>query len=147
MSSSEVQPAMKYLALIEQRIAAIREDLPRLAALGEKMARPLLEGGSIFTPRIGTFWPSEFGSRAGGLMGLRPHDYVAQSENDVAYTTLADPRRWKPREDEKFQKLLASKAQIFIIGREQDLNGAAPASRFAGFTGGAGADEGLYGNE
>src|SRR5689334_4140078 len=105
-SSSDVKrPGERYLALIEQRIAAIREDLPRLSALGEKMARSLLAGGSLFTPRIGVYWPSEFGGRAGGLMGLRPADYVAESQSDVAFTTLPDPRRWKPSDDEKFQKL------------------------------------------
>jgi hypothetical protein len=150
MSGSDVResaPAMQYLNLIGQRIAAMREDLGRLADLGERMARPLLAGGGLFAPRIGTYWPSEFGGRAGGLMGLKPSDYLAQSSNDVAFTTLPDARRWKPADDAAFAKLLASPAQIFIIGREQDLNAAAPASRIAGFTGGAGAEEGLYGHD
>src|SRR4051794_15867738 len=140
-------PALRCLDLIAQSIAAIRADVPRLTALGEKMAAPLLAGGNLFTPKIGVYWPSEFGSRAGGLMGLKPSDYVAESANDVAYTTLPDPRRANLKTDARFRRLLDSKAQIFVIGREQDLGDAAPISRIAGFTGGAppeSPDAGLY---
>ena len=49
---------MRYLDLINARIAAVRQDLPRLIALGEQMAAPLLRGGSLFTPQIGTSTPS-----------------------------------------------------------------------------------------
>ena len=47
------------------------------------LVRPLLAGGNLFTPDLGTYWPSEFGGRAGGLMGLKPSNYVATSANDV----------------------------------------------------------------
>jgi hypothetical protein len=135
---------MQYLELIHQRIAGIRGELPRLIELGEGMAAPLLRGGNLFTPHIGTYWPSEFGGRAGGLMGLKPAaTYVARSENDVAFTTLPDPRRAKLSDDPRWRRLIDSPAKIFISGRPEDVSGACPIQRVAGFTGGAGADEGL----
>src|SRR4051812_4634112 len=141
MSSNS--PSLKYLQLIGQRIEQIRADVPKLTALGETMAKPLLAGGSLFTPQIGTYWPSEFGGRSGGLMGLKPATYLAESSNDVAFTTLPDHRTWKRDDDENWRRLLASRAQIVVIGRPEDVQGISP-QRFAGFTGGAGADEGLY---
>jgi hypothetical protein len=134
---------MRYLELIRQRIAAIRADLPRLISLGDAMAAPLLRGGALFTPQVGTFWPTEFGHRAGGLMGLKPPAYVAQGADDVAFTTLPDPRRRNLRDDERWRRLVDSPAQIFVNGCPEELAGAAPVERFAGFTGGAGANEGL----
>ena len=56
-----------YLDLIAARINTVRRDVPRLTSLGEKMAASLLEGGALCTPALGTYWPSEFGGRAGGL--------------------------------------------------------------------------------
>jgi hypothetical protein len=134
----------KYLDVIGGRIEQIRRDVPRFIELGEKMARSLLAGGSLFAPDLGTYWPSEFGGRAGGLMGLKPSSYVAQSRDDVAFTTLPDRRTWNPRDDRRWRALIDSPAQIVVIGRAEDVGGAAPLDRFAGFTGGAGADEGLY---
>jgi hypothetical protein len=77
-------------------------------------------------------------------MGLKPSNYVAQSRDDVAFTTLPDHRCWKPRDDRRWQTLIGSAAQIVVIGSPGDLAGAAPIGRFAGFTGGAGAEAGLY---
>ena len=134
---------MNYLELTQGRLQQFRADVPKLIELGEKMARPLLAGGGLFTPSIGTYWPSEFGGRAGGLMGLKPSHYVAQNENDVAFTTLPDKRRWKASEDANWRKLIESKAQIFVIGSPGDVAGVEKVERFAGFTGGAGAEEGL----
>ena len=134
---------MGYLELVETRLEGVRRDIPRLIALGEQMAEPLLRGGDLFAPQIGTYWPSEFGGRAGGLMGLKPATYVAHSENDVALTTLPDPRRVKLSGDPRWRRLIDSPARIFIIGRPDDLAGACPIERIAGFTGGAGAEEGL----
>src|SRR5688572_18336952 len=132
-----------YLDLVKSSIADIRQDLPHLIDIGDRMAAPLLRGGNLFTPQIGTYWPNEFSGRAGGLMGMRPATYATQSENDVAFTTLPDPRRANLRENERWQRLIASPAKIFINGRPEDLSGATPLQRLAGFTGGAGADEGL----
>ena len=135
---------MQYLELIQQRITGIRADLPLLVELGEAMAAPLLRGGSLFAPQIGTYWPSEFGGRAGGLMGLKPAaTHVAQSADDVAFTTLPDPRRANLRDDPRWRRLIESPAKIFINGRSEDVSGACPLQRVAGFTGGADADEGL----
>jgi hypothetical protein len=138
-------PANPYLNLISNSLRSMRADVPRLTELGERMAEPLLRGGGLFTPQIGTFWPSEFGGRAGGLMGLKPSDYVAQSPHDVAFTTLPDSRRWKPKEDPRWQKLIESKAQIFIVGRPEEISASSAGAmdRFAGFTGGVGAEEGF----
>src|SRR5438093_7396772 len=111
-------PALRYLQLIHQRIDRIRADVPHFTSLGEKMARPLLACGALFTPNLGTYWPHEFGGRAGGFMGLKPPTYVPQSENDVAFTTLPDVRRWKPNDDGKWLALIESKAQIFLIAPE-----------------------------
>ena len=138
---------MRYLELIKTRFAGVRRDVPRLIELGEHMAEPLLRGGSLFAPQVGTFWPTEFGNRAGGLMGLKPSaTYLAQSEDDVAFTTLPDPRRSKLREDERWKRLIDSPAKIFVIGDEDDLAGSTSLPRVAGFTGGARANEGLCAN-
>lgn len=110
------RPAGRFLSLVSERIAAAQRDLPHLTSIGESMATSLLAGGSLFTPKLGTYWPSEFGGRAGGLMGLKPPDYVPQSENDVAFTTLPDARRWKPGDDAAWQGLVASKAKIVVNG-------------------------------
>src|SRR5687768_3501871 len=134
-----------YLELVKRSIARIRRDLAQLTRLGEQMAQPLLSGGgNLFAPQIGTFWPTEFGHRAGGLMGLKPASYVARSQDDVAFTTLPDPRRNNLRDDQRWRQLVESPARIFVIGRPDDLAGACPLQRVAGFAGGASADEGLY---
>lgn len=128
---------MSYLERIPSRIARIRSDLPNLIELADRMAAALLAGGQLFTPQLGTYWPSEFGSRAGGLMGLKPPEYLAESKLDVAFTTLPDRARWKPKDDSRWQRLVESPAQIVIIGSPEEAEGAGPSSRFAGFTGGA----------
>src|SRR5438270_13997037 len=122
MSSSDrsSQPAARYFDLIRQRIQRVRADVPKLIATGERMADALLAGGSLYTPQIGTYWPSEFGGRAGGIMGLKPATYVARSPNDVAFTTLPDPRAWNPKEDSRWRALIDSPAQIIVIGPESD---------------------------
>ena len=137
-------PTMNYLQIIQPSIERVTRDVPKLTALGELMAGSLLDGGQLFTPQIGTYWPSEFGYRAGGLMGLEAPTYMARSERDVAFTTLPDARKWKPKDDPRWQKLIDGPARIVVIGRPDDLAGAAPVDRFAGFTGGAGADEGDF---
>jgi hypothetical protein len=104
--SSVQTPATRWLATIGERIDQIRRDVPQLTQLGEMMAGHLLAGGALFTPQIGTYWPSEFGSRAGGLMGLKPSTYVAESEHDVAFTTLPDPRGRAAADDASFGRAL-----------------------------------------
>src|SRR5687768_12470890 len=137
-----MKPAQQFLSLIEKRIDQARADVPKLISLAERMAEPLLAGGALFTPDIGVYWPSEFGGRAGGFMGLKPSNYVPRSSNDVAWTTLPDARNWRPRDDAKWQRLIDSKAQIFVVGHEGEISG----DRIAGFTGGAAAGEGFYGD-
>ena len=134
-----------YLDLIAGRIERIRRDVPHLTALGEKMARSLVvAGGNLFTPDLGTYWPSEFGGRAGGLMGLKPSNYVATSAHDIAFTTLPDARTWKPGDDPRWRRLADSPAQIVVIGPESDLpHVAAELAPRVSFTGGATPDEGL----
>lgn len=143
--TSKQSPALQYLSLISGRLAAIRKDVPQLIKMGQRMADLLLAGGDLFTPDIARFWPSEFGGRAGGLMGIRTPDRLRRSKNNVAYFALPHPRHWDPKRDEKLKVLLASDANLFVVGRYEDLKGVAPKSRFAGFTGNADPDAGLYG--
>jgi hypothetical protein len=138
-----MQPSQQFLSLIRQHLDQIRGDVPKLTALGERMAEPLLAGGSLFTPDLGVYWPSEFGGRAGGFMGLKPSNYRPESKNDVAWTTLPDPRRWNASDDARWTRLVDSPAQIFINGSLDNVS----SSRVAGFTGGAAAEEGLYGKD
>ncbi|HZZ43424.1 MAG TPA: hypothetical protein VFE58_10850 [Tepidisphaeraceae bacterium] len=138
-------PALNYLSLISDRIAAIRSDLPHLIKLGQKMADHLLAGGDIFTPPIAPFWPNEFGNRAGGMMGIRSLDRIdPKNKNNVAYFAIPASKTWNAKPDEKLRKLIDSTANLFVIGRYEDLQNVAPKSRFAGFTGGAPTDAGLY---
>lgn len=140
-------PALQYLDLVGRRIIAIRRDVPHLIEMGEQMAGRLLAGGEMFTPAVAKFWPSEFGGRAGGLMGLRPSGYVPKSANDVAYFALPDPHRWDPRQDKELERLIRGKGQLFVIGRPQDLKKLNLNGRIAGFTGGVDPNAGLYGTE
>lgn len=147
-------PSGRYLKLIEKRIGIIRHDIPVLTETGSRMAEPMLAGGQFFLPSVAPFWPGEFCSRAGGLMGLARGvgpDWLRHEpgSRDISYIALPDPRWWKPREDENLQRLLAGKGHIFVNGRSDELESlsAAQQKRIAGFTGGAAVDEGLYGIE
>ena len=144
--SASVSPALHYLSLIRGRLAALRRDVPKIAEFGERMAKPLIAGGDIYTSSVAPWWPSEFGGRAGGLMGIRGGWLGQQpkSRKDVAYFAAPDPRTWDAAKDEKLAKLMKTPANLFVIGRPEDVHGV-PAGRFAGFTGGAGPDDGLYG--
>ena len=137
-------PAATYLRLVRRSLAGIRRALPALAAFGEGMARPVLAGGNLAPAAVTEFWPSEFSGRAGGLMGLKSGQWVPERRTDVAYFALPDPRRWDPRRDERLARLLKSPGQLFVIGRKEDLAALGAARRFAGFTGGPAADDGLY---
>jgi hypothetical protein len=130
-------PAMQYLAAIRKRVAAIKKDIPALIAMSERMAKPILAGGALYPPGVASWWPSEFSGRAGGFMGLKWGNYEAQSSNDVAYFALPNSLTWDPRNDEGLQKLMKSKAQLFVIGRREELAPLGNLKRFAGFTGGA----------
>jgi hypothetical protein len=133
--------------MVRRSLAGIRRDLPALANLGEAMARPLLAGGDLVPSRVAPFWPSEFSGRAGGLMGLRFPSWVPRTKKDVAYFALPDPRRWDPRRDAMLQRLVKSRGELFVIGRPEDLSALGSTRRFAGFTGGAAPEAGLYGTE
>jgi hypothetical protein len=136
-------PALQYLNLIRKRLNAIRTDLPKLTALGEAMAGHMLAGGNLYTPPVNRFWVTEFNNRAGGLMGI--HWPEKPRRHDVAFFALPDPRAWDPRKDQTLTALLKSKAQLFAIGAKADVVALGSTKRFAGFTGAAGADEGLFG--
>lgn len=146
-SSAAAQcPAGRYLELIHGRIRAIRRDLPSLVEMGEKMADPLLKGGRFFLPSVAPFWPSEFGGRAGGFMGLTRMPGVHPTrKTDLAYVALPDPARWDAAKDKALAKLLGSRAQVFVNGRREELQALGSAvKRVAAFTGGASAGQGLY---
>ena len=140
----KMTPAAQYLRLIRKSLAGIRRDIPALAKLGEAMAQPVLAGGDLVPSPVSAFWPSEFSGRAGGLMGIRWHGFVPAKKTDVAYFALPDRRRWDPERDEHLSRLVKSPGRLFVIGRPEDV---APLARrrFAGFTGGAAPEAGLYG--
>src|SRR6266700_3690334 len=87
-------PATSYLNQIAQRIVAIRADVPRLIAMGEKMAALMLDGGELFTPDVAPYWPHEFGGRAGGFMGIRSGKELHRSPKNVAYFALPGAPDW-----------------------------------------------------
>jgi len=135
-------PAVQFLSLARRRLEAVTADLARLTALGEKMASLLLSGGDLCAPPL-TYWRSEFGGRAGGLMGMKRHE-APRAADDVALFTLPQSPTWRPKQDRLFQDVLAGPAKLFVIGRPEELRRAAPKRRFAGFTGGADPAEGFY---
>ena len=139
----KITPAAEHLRLVRKSLAGIRRDIPALSKLGEAMARPVLAGGRLVPSPVAAFWPSEFSGRAGGLMGIRWPHFLPQKKTDVAYFAVPDRRRWDPRRDEWLSKLMKSPGQLFVIGRPEDV---APLGRrrFAGFTGGADPQDGLY---
>jgi hypothetical protein len=139
--------AVEYLSLVGKRIEQIHHDVPQLTAMGTKMAELLLAGGNLYAPDVAKFWPSEFGGRAGGFMGIRSGAKVHESEKNVAYFALPHPRNWDARKDDTLQKLINGKAQLFVIGRPEELEGVAPLARFAGITGGAEPDAGLHAHQ
>jgi hypothetical protein len=142
-ASRPATPAMQYLGLIRKSLAKIRRDLPNIIDIGQRMAGHLLAGGEYYCPPVAEWWPSEHTHRAGGLMGLRSGR--AKGRHDVALITAPDIRRCDLAKNETLAALLKSKANIFVVGRDDDFDGAgAPAGRFEGFTGSAGWDEGLY---
>ena len=144
MTTAKSTPALALLATLRGRIAAIRKDTPKLTALSEQMAAPLLAGGHLFPAGIAPWWPSEFSGRAGGLMGIKWSGYEARSTRDVALFPLPGARDWDPRKDEALRKLTKGKAQLFVIGRKEQLEPLGNLRRFAGFTGGVLPDEGRY---
>src|SRR4051812_38568711 len=77
-------PAQEYLQTISGEIAKIRSGLPSLIAMGERMAGLMLEGGELFNPAVNPFWPSEFGGRAGGFMGIHSRPTLHLSAKNVA---------------------------------------------------------------
>src|SRR5688572_11152803 len=116
-------PAVQYLKLIAQRIATARRDVGHFVELGERMAQACLTGGKLYTPGIARWWSYEFCGRAGGMMGI-PHNHeVPAGKKDIAYIALPHPGKWKHKEDEKFQALLASKSAIVVNGNPDELDG------------------------
>lgn len=80
--------AGRYLRQIKTRFDAITNDLPRLIQIAQTMAPGLLAGGYMTTPTLLPAWPSEFGGRAGGMMGI--HDFPRNGHRDVSYVALPD---------------------------------------------------------
>ncbi len=146
-SAAGKTPALKYISMINGRIAAIRKDTPAITRLAERMAQPLLEGGTLFIPHVADYWPSEFCGRAGGLMGVKSWSFEAKSGKDVGFLALTDPRRPDARAEQELKKHVDGDGQLFVLGRKQDLPAGVPAGRFAGFTGDVAADDGLYGHD
>jgi len=139
-------PATKYLGQIARRMRAIKRDLPRLTAMGERMAQPLLKGGNMNLHRMGRFWGSEFGHRAGGLMGMRYLDATLRNvrQNSVVYFELPRPHQRTKDDQDMLRTLVESSAQLFVVGCPEDADGVAPIDRFSGFTGGQVTVRGQY---
>ncbi len=132
-----------YLQQARERLEGLKKSLGELVDLSRKMAEPLLAGGALFTPPTTSWFGSEYGGRAGGFMGLHSADYVPQSDKDVAFCALPDPRRATTSATELLEKLAASPAQLFVVGTPAEL----PKSlhkRIAGFTGGDVSTQGEY---
>ncbi len=140
-------PALQYIALAREALARVRQDRGAIIKLANRMAAPLLAGGNIWTPQVAEWFFNEFNYRAGGLMGLRRQGYEATcTGKDVALFALPDVRQWDPRQDKLLKDLMAGPAQLYVVGRKEDLAvlGRKGLARFSGFTGGATADEGLH---
>jgi len=135
---------MRYLDLVARRMRAIQRDMPRLTAMGERMAEPLLKGGNLFVAPVGRFWSSEFSGRAGGLAGLRRLDDARLGPKDVVYFELPRLKQRREQDESRLRSLVRSRANLFAIGRPEDAEDIAPASRFGGFTGGQARVRGLY---
>ena len=140
---SNCTPALLYLEEIARHIAAIRKDMRHFVRLGHRMAKPLLAGGNLYAVPVAPYFPSEFCGRAGGLMGVRYYREPLQNKNDVALFALPDPRFWRAGEDAKLRELLASPAELFVVGNPDELP-AAIRKRVTGFTGGASIADGDY---
>ena len=135
-------PAVQFLRLIRRRLEAVSTDVGHLTTLGEKMASGLLAGGDFCAPFL-SYWHSESGGRAGGLMGMNRH-HGLRGADDLALFTLPQSPTWDPKQDKLLQDLLNGPGKLFVIGRPEELRGAAAKRRFAGFTGGAEPDQGFY---
>ncbi len=132
-----------YLQQALVRLEGLKKSLGELVDMSRKMAEPLLAGGALFTPPTTSWFGSEYGYRAGGLMGLHDANYVPQSDKDVAFLALPDPRRTTTSAGELLEKLAASPARLFVVGTPAEL----PKSmhkRIAGFTGGDVSTQGEY---
>ena len=133
-----------YLRQARDRLAKLEKSISKLAAMGQKMAEPLLAGGALFTPPTTSWFGSEYGGRAGGFMGLHSADYVPKNDGDVAFFALPDPRRSSASTQELLGKLAASPARLFVVGNSAELPKSL-SKRIAGITGGDLATQGEYG--
>ena len=143
-SDGASSPAITYLEQVARRMRAIQRDIPRLTAMAEQMAEPLLKGGNLFLEPVGRFWGSEFHCRAGGIMGLNRSSSMRWSRKDVVYFELPRPELRREQDESILRRLVRSRANLFAIGRPEDADGIAPASRFGGFTGCPARQRGWY---
>ena len=132
-SGATPSPALAYLDLIARRMQAIRRDMTKLTAMGERMTEPLLKGGDLFLGGVGRFWGSEFIYRAGGMMGLRYNARLAK-RGDVVYFELPSPEHRSKQDESLLRKLVKGPAHLFVVGAPEHAEGLAPARRFGGFT-------------
>src|SRR6185437_14137925 len=89
-----------YLGQIGERLTAIREAVPAITRMGERMAKNLLAGCKFSIPPVAKYYPSETGHRAGGMMGIRWWGSFQPGPKDVALFALPDARFWNPEKDE-----------------------------------------------
>jgi len=112
--------------------------------MGERMAGPLLKGGRLYLEPVGRYWGSEFHCRAGGFMSLHRQGAGRMRRKDVAYFELPRADRRGPGDEQLLRRLVRGPAHLFAIGRREDAEGIAPASRFEGFSGAAARPGGAY---
>jgi len=137
-------PAAEFLELVARRMRAIERDMRALTAMGEAMAEPLLRGGNMYLEPVGRFWGSEFHCRAGGLMGLRYPAGERMKSRDVVYFEVPRARKRHRQDAGRLRRLARSRANLFAIGRAEDVQDVVPPERFAGFTGAAARELGMY---
>ena len=83
-------------------------------------------------------------NRAGGLMGMDEFWGQTMTRNDVAYFALPEPAKWDASEDKVLRRLVESKGNLFVNGREDELKSLNLNGRFEAFTGGADPKAGFY---
>ncbi len=132
-----------YLHQARERLERLKISIDQMVDMGRKMARPLLAGGALFTPPTTSWFGKEYGGRAGGFMGLHDANDVPQSDRDVAFLALPDPRCTTTATRKLLEKLAASSAQLFVVGTPAELPKQLH-TRIAGFTGGDSVTQGEY---
>lgn len=137
-------PAHRWLDAMGKRIVTAQRDAAAFTDMGQAMAKLLVKGGRYFTPPAVKYWPIENTHRAGGIMGIRPWRADDARKGDVVYLSVPDRRCWRDDGLKLLKEIVAGRAELFVNGRPDDLPDGVSEKRFAAFTGGSTADQGMY---